>query len=185
MRRLMGFGLVAALAVLVPSGVAVAQSTGQVCITITMPDGETAPTDPNELLAALQNGATLTAVAGPEACSSGSVTSPVASQGTPAPEATAAARVNGHASGQSATFDLAPGDYAVAWGVVGAVPDGGCLLSLSVENAGGEFFHGRIANESAVPVGGMGDNTIHGVPGGSYYVEAIATCDWAVVFVPA
>jgi hypothetical protein len=176
MRRLIGFMFAACVLVLfVPSVTALAQSSARLCITVEMTNGQPAPSDPQSLIAAIANSsATITSWDAPSACADS-----VQAQPTPGPLATPQL-IHGTGSGQSESFYLAPGDYVVAWA---GFPASGsdCLASLSVENSGGEFFHGRIANET-VSDSSIRNNNIHGVPGGLYYIEAIADCGWAVAF---
>ena len=183
MRRLSGVGLSIWLFVMATSvnalaaePAAVGQSTGQVCMTITMTNGQPAPTDPLSLVTALNNNqATITSVDGPEACLPTSTGSK-----TPAPGGESITR-SGTGMGESESFALTGGNYRADWTATNTGDQSvGCFDSLNLKSDA-PFYNGTIDLTDSVTGTKSGTNHLHGVPAGSgFYIDASSGCQWSV-----
>src|SRR5262249_7457051 len=144
-------------------------STGQVCMTITMTNGQPAPSDPLALITALNNNeATITSVDGPEAC--------IPEAPPPAPGSDTVTRA-GEGMGESESFALAGGDYRADWTATNTGDQTvACFDSLNLKSDD-PFYYATIDLTTEVTGTKSGTSHLHGVPGGPhFYIDASSGC---------
>jgi hypothetical protein len=118
--------------------------------------------------------------AGPEPAAGPEAEAPPAA--APAPAAEAPITIEGQGSMVSRPFGLRGGEYAVTWSAQTSNPE--CSHNATLHDSatarvvgplgGGQVFGGR----------GSGQASLHDLPGGSYYIDAVSTCRWSITITP-
>lgn len=174
MRGFVGFGLAIALIALVPAVPALAQSSGQLCITVTMVNGQPAPTDSMALVAAIADRtATITSWDAPSACiGAGSATPAPVGGGSPF------FTLSGTGSKTSAPF-AAPGQWQLQYTYDCSSFGGRGNFQVYLYN--GSDISGIPVNE----LGASGSSTSYVYEGGpAMHIEVNSECEWSITATP-